>query len=235
MDTAKNVGDGPDDPGTPRPRVIKRYANRKLYDTHASRYVTLQQIADLVRQGFEVSIIDNTTKEDLTNVTLAQILYESEKNGAGPKRAPQAALKTLIQKGGELITTLRDGPVGKLVTDPIGTLRRDDDSVEEPATTGPATEPAAPLQVSEDELKDDAAPKERRSMVASSKEALDELQKAADDRLRAIMATAMGHVQHLQSEVRRLQARIEVLEARLRKRADSQAPPSEAPPDEHQS
>ena len=62
------------------PRVIKRYANRKLYDTRDSRYVTLPQIAELVRGGEDVQIIDNRTKENLTSVTLAQIIYESEKS-----------------------------------------------------------------------------------------------------------------------------------------------------------
>ena len=51
-------------------RVIKRYSNRKLYDTKDSRYVTLLQIAEMVRGGEEVQIIDNNTKEDLTEVTL---------------------------------------------------------------------------------------------------------------------------------------------------------------------
>ena len=57
-------------------RVIKRYANRKLYDTQHSRYVTLEQIAEMVREGEDVRIIDNTSKEDLTSVTLAQIILE---------------------------------------------------------------------------------------------------------------------------------------------------------------
>ena len=47
-------------------RVVKRYSNRKLYDTRESRYVTLLQIAEMVRAGEEVQIIDNTTKDDLT-------------------------------------------------------------------------------------------------------------------------------------------------------------------------
>ena len=55
---------------TPR-RVITRYSNRKLYDTQDSRYVTLQQIGEMVRAGEEVQIIDNATKEDKTDVTLA--------------------------------------------------------------------------------------------------------------------------------------------------------------------
>src|SRR5262249_45434036 len=67
----------------PRPmaeaRVIKRYANRKLYDTQRSRYVTLDQIADMIRDGEDVKIVDNNSKEDLTTVTLAQIIFEEEK------------------------------------------------------------------------------------------------------------------------------------------------------------
>src|SRR4051794_12277240 len=64
-------------PASERPRrVIKRYSNRKLYDTKDSRYVTLLQIAEMVRSSEEVQIIDNNTKEDLTEVTLAQIIYE---------------------------------------------------------------------------------------------------------------------------------------------------------------
>ena len=57
-------------------RVIKRYSNRKLYDTKDSRYVTLQQIGEMVRAGEEVQIIDNATKEDKTEVTLALIMID---------------------------------------------------------------------------------------------------------------------------------------------------------------
>jgi hypothetical protein len=55
-------------------RTIKRYSNRKLYDTRQSRYVTLLQIAEMVRAGEDVQIIDNATKEDKTDVTLALII-----------------------------------------------------------------------------------------------------------------------------------------------------------------
>lgn len=68
-------------PQHPERRVIKRYANRKLYDTTTSCYVTLIEVAGYVRDGEDVRIIDNQTKEDLTSVTLAQILYEEEKAG----------------------------------------------------------------------------------------------------------------------------------------------------------
>ena len=77
-------------------RIIKRYSNRKLYDTRDSRYVTLQQIGEMVRAGEEVQIIDNKTKEDKTEVTLALILSEDLK--AQPRSVPLTALRDLIQE-----------------------------------------------------------------------------------------------------------------------------------------
>ena len=80
-------------------RVIKRYANRKLYDTRESRYVTLDQIADMIRQSEDVKVVDNNTKEDLTSVTLAQIIFEEEKKKHS--FLPLAALRKIIQTSGE--------------------------------------------------------------------------------------------------------------------------------------
>jgi polyhydroxyalkanoate synthesis repressor PhaR len=59
--------------------LIKKYSNRKLYDLNRSRYVTLEEIAELIRQGRQVKIVDAETQEDLTNITLVQILLEEEK------------------------------------------------------------------------------------------------------------------------------------------------------------
>ena len=63
-------------------RLIKRYGNRKMYDTQASRYVTLDGVAELVRGGDDLRIIDNDSGEDLTAVTFAQIIFEEEKKKA---------------------------------------------------------------------------------------------------------------------------------------------------------
>ena len=79
-------------------RVIKRYSNRKLYDTKDSRYVTLQQIGEMVRAGEEVQIIDNATKEDKTEVTLALIISEDLKSQ--PRSVPLGTLRALISKHG---------------------------------------------------------------------------------------------------------------------------------------
>lgn len=62
-------------------RLIKRYDNRKLYDTEASSYVSLSDVADLVRRGITVRIEDNATGQDLTAQTLTQIILEEGKEG----------------------------------------------------------------------------------------------------------------------------------------------------------
>lgn len=147
-------------------RVIKRYANRKLYDTRDSRYVTLDRIAEFVRNGEEVKVLDNRTKHDLTKVTLAQIIYEEQKSGNATTWSV-SSLRGFIQDGRErFLSSLKEGPVGKLV--------------------GRAEEIGA------------------------------EVKEAADDRMRTLLDAAAAHVKQLQSEVARLQARIEELEAKVR-------------------
>src|ERR1700749_2624107 len=83
----------------PDTRIIKRYANRKLYDTEHSRYVTLDQISEMIRNGDDVKIVDNKSKEDLTTVTLAQIIFEEEKKQHS--FLPLGAMRNIIQSGGE--------------------------------------------------------------------------------------------------------------------------------------
>jgi len=96
-------------------RVIKRYANRKLYDTRDSKYVTLDRIAELVRNGEEVKVLDNRSQSDLTKVTLAQIIYEEQKSGNATAWSVQS-LRGFIQQGRQrLLSSLKEGPVGKLV------------------------------------------------------------------------------------------------------------------------
>ena len=81
--------------------LIKRYGNRKLYDTHASRYVKLDQIAEMVRAGKDLRIVDNDTGEDLTAVTFAQILFEEQKRKNGVLGLP--VLRWIIQQGGATV------------------------------------------------------------------------------------------------------------------------------------
>jgi polyhydroxyalkanoate synthesis repressor PhaR len=84
----------PEKPG-PAPRSIRRYGNRKLYDAAARRYVTLEDVARLVADGQEVVVVDQRSGEDLTNLTLAQVLLEVVKQGAS--RIPRQVLTRLIR------------------------------------------------------------------------------------------------------------------------------------------
>jgi len=77
--------------------VIKRYSNRKLYDTQESRYVTLEEIEEMIRAGREISVVDASSGEDLTSVTLTQIILENERNHRA--NLPSAFLHQLIKHG----------------------------------------------------------------------------------------------------------------------------------------
>ena len=88
------------------PHVVKSYSNRKLYVTHTRRYVTLDVIAELLRRGDEVRVVDRTTGQDITAVTLSQILLDMERNRSGP--IPEPLLVDLVKERGEqLIGMLR--------------------------------------------------------------------------------------------------------------------------------
>ena len=87
--------------------LIKRYANRKLYNTESSRYITLKGIAELIEQGREVRVVDNESGEDITSIALSQILVDSERES---RNVPGSVLSELISKGGDaLYTALRRG------------------------------------------------------------------------------------------------------------------------------
>ncbi len=78
----------------PERHLIKKYANRKLYDTRTSRYITLEGISELVRDGHEIKVVDRSSGQDLTQVTLSQIVLSREKRGPG--EAIQESGQTLL-------------------------------------------------------------------------------------------------------------------------------------------
>jgi polyhydroxyalkanoate synthesis repressor PhaR len=78
--------------------LVKRYPNRKLYDTGAKRYVTLDDVAAMVRDGQDVQVIDHETGDDLTEVTLARVVFTETRRKAA--LLPRAMLAQLIRAGG---------------------------------------------------------------------------------------------------------------------------------------
>jgi polyhydroxyalkanoate synthesis repressor PhaR len=187
-------------------RVIKRYSNRKLYDTKDSRYVTLLQIADMVRLGEEVQIIDNNTKEDLTEVTLAQIIYEEQKQKASTSRnVPLQTLKDLIhQRTEKVLSDLREGPIGRLIPG---------SGKSEPPKAG-APEPA---KVEDNGAASGGAPgsQPKPSLVEQAKETLEDWQSKIDERVKAVVPNLLPW-QQLQHEIKRLNTRVEELEEKVK-------------------
>src|SRR3972149_5961245 len=63
--------------------LIKRYSNRKLYDTNRKKYINLEGIAELIRAGDEVKIVDHLSGDDLTGLTLSLVIFELERKNPG--------------------------------------------------------------------------------------------------------------------------------------------------------
>ena len=191
----------------PETRIIKRYANRKLYDTEHSRYVTLDQISEMIRAGDDVKIVDNKTKEDLTTVTLAQIIFEEEKKQRS--FLPLAAMRNIIQSGGEWFAEAQ-----RRVQSILPGKRKGDDG--EPA---PESEPTNP-----DPALEEAAQKRRsvaalREWVDHSKSRLDEWQKQVDGKIRGAIegiSQTISPWASVNKDVKSLADRIEELETKLR-------------------
>jgi len=97
--------------------IIKKYSNRKLYDTKEKKYVNLSEISRLIREGAEVKVIDNETKEDITSLILAQIIVEQEKTKKIMLPSIFSPLK-ILKKGGEDMLNLSK----KMFLAGIGTL-----------------------------------------------------------------------------------------------------------------
>lgn len=204
------------------PRLIKRYGNRKMYDTAASRYVTLDGITELVRAGEDLRIIDNDTGEDLTAVTFAQIIVEEEKRKSGFLELP--VLRWIIQQGGatlegilervdkgrEAIENVRElaeeqvRHVRDLVqgaesgrSSPSGPARRLSGTPRQPGT------PAPGLGLLSD-------------LVEGSQKQLEQLQHRIDSQVRASIAR-LTHHPALRKELRRIEENVKGLERQLKR------------------
>jgi polyhydroxyalkanoate synthesis repressor PhaR len=184
----------PEVPASPRePKVIKRYTNRKLYDTVESRYVTLDEIAEMIKGGAEVKVIDNRTKDDLTSVTLAQIIFEEEKKTS---KMSLETLRDLIRYGGEVAQRLVEG------------TRADLRGRVEAVRAGVEQQVASLLE------RGVATGDRAKELVQASQEAMATVQRRIDERVRSAVegVTSLGEARKQMEEMAR---RIEELEKRL--------------------
>jgi polyhydroxyalkanoate synthesis repressor PhaR len=189
----------------PETRIIKRYANRKLYDTEHSRYVTLDQISEMIRAGDDVKIVDNKTKEDLTTVTLAQIIFEEEKKQRS--FLPLGAMRNIIQSGGEWFAEAQRRVQSILP----GGKRKDEEPPPPPSDDAPhdATDEAMVKKRSLQSL---------REWIDHSKHRLEDWQKQVDTKIRTTIdgiSQAVTPWASVNKDVRALADRIAELEAKL--------------------
>jgi len=192
-------------------RLIKRYGNRKLYDTSESRYITLDEIARLVRSGSDVKVIDNENGDDLTAITFAQIILEEEKRRSslislGLLRElvqhgedTLAQLRSQVEKGVEAIGTMGE-KAGRRVQEIVGTVSG------ERAEGAPGSETTA--------ADADGAKGFFDELLAAPQRRLESLQRSIDERIKSSVGRITNHpvVQH---EVQRIERSIKKLEERL--------------------
>ena len=138
------------------PVTIKRYQNRKLYNTQSKRYITLEGIEDLLKNGQEIIVIDNSTGKDITAITLSQIIFEFEKNRSG--FLPIKLLVSLVQSGGNRIDDLR-----RNITDSLGLYHLYDVEIER----------RLKLLIERGELTQDAATQLLKKLISINHQAYD--------------------------------------------------------------
>jgi polyhydroxyalkanoate synthesis repressor PhaR len=172
------------------PRVIKRYSNRKLYDTLESRYVTLEQVAALVQSGEDIRIVDNQSKEDLTRVTLAHILLANEKKQS--RLLPMSTLRSVIESKGEQLQEF------------ARSVRQNAEKILRP--TPSATDTEGQLGEERPFL---------RSVLDLPQRTLDELQRRVDERIKTTLHSLTTPLAALQRELREISNRLEALEKKL--------------------
>lgn len=218
------------------PRVIKRYANRKMYDTARSCYVTLEEVAEMVRNGEEISVIDNRTKADLTEVTLTQALLDAERRKRGT--VPLPGLRDLLSQGGDFLQ--------KRVAEPVTRVR--EEAQRSVATLRGQAERMLHLKLADDAAKaagkapdgsaarvESAAAEQAGAAAEPAHSAwrwpiqapwnFEEWQHQFDERVRHVMAgfaprtdaeaADRAELAELRAQVAALQARVAALEAKL--------------------
>lgn len=195
------------------PKIVKRYANRKLYDTERSCYVTLDDIAAMIRAGEEVRVVDNKTGEDLTSVTFAQIIFETEKK---KNFMPLGLLRDLIQNGGETLSEFARERVDKVqaaaheIRETAQKLKTDLEGRFERLTHRKAGEGG------EGEGDGASVPAKLSELIASSQKAFDELQKSVEERVKGSVGTVSRYAT-LGREMEEIRERLAALEERITK------------------
>jgi polyhydroxyalkanoate synthesis repressor PhaR len=124
-----------------QPTTIKKYANRRLYNTGTSTYVTLEDLASMVKEGEDFLVYDAKTGDDITRSVLAQIIFEQE-NKAGQNLLPTTFLRQLIRFYGDSMQMV----VPKYLEQSIDTLTREQEKFRKQIADTFSGTPFAPLE-----------------------------------------------------------------------------------------
>jgi len=124
-----------------QPTTIKKYANRRLYNTGTSTYVTLEDLAAMVKDGEDFLVYDAKTGDDITRSVLAQIIFEQE-NKAGQSLLPTTFLRQLIRFYGDSMQMV----VPKYLEQSIDSLTREQEKFRKQLTNTFSMTPFAPLE-----------------------------------------------------------------------------------------
>ena len=124
-----------------QPTTIKKYANRRLYNTGTSTYVTLEDLAAMVKVGEDFLVYDAKTGDDITRSVLAQIIFEQE-NKAGQNLLPTTFLRQLIRFYGDSMQMV----VPKYLEQSIDSLTREQEKFRKQLTSTFIGTPFAPLE-----------------------------------------------------------------------------------------
>ena len=209
-------------------RVIKRYANRKLYDMSESCYITHEEIAALIQSGEDLQIIDNRTKTDLTSQTLTQILFEQERRHR--RTLPLATLRGLFLTGGDFIQRHITQPVTQLRDEAEEKVRnvfqrREDDGEaledeEQVAAVDTTHETGDGESDSEPRVKQNNP---MRDWFEHMQRTFETTQSTLDERWNLI-TNSLGQFQSSDSRVTELEQRLEALEKRLAQLESTNSP-----------
>jgi polyhydroxyalkanoate synthesis repressor PhaR len=191
-------------------KIIKRYPNRKLYDLERKRYVTLDDIALMIQEGEDVQVLDHDTGEDLTTVTLSQIIFEREKKRSG--FLPQTVLTLLVRTGGGTLDYLR-----RSLQTSLGVLRMLEEEIDR----------RLEMLVNKGEMAQEEAERLRREIFAGSeaiREALPDLRLEAA--LARLGVPTSKDIEVLQRQVEELTARVEQLLQQTQPRTAASSAPA---------
>ena len=136
--------------------TIKRYPNRKFYDTEGKSYITLEKMADRIRKGRDIQVTDHATGDDITTVVLTQIIFEQEKKQVG--FVPRSVLTGLVQAGGFTIGRMR-----RALANPLELLKQIDEEIEHRIV----------VLINRGELGEDEADRLRKKLLAGDSDSRD--------------------------------------------------------------